>query len=79
MIWQDIVVGTGTIVFIISLIPTLLNRNAKVPLLTSLPTALVLYTFSITFLTLKLYYTSAMQFLTATAWLLIAIFRQTRK
>lgn len=79
MIWQDIVVGTGTIVFLISLMPTLMNKNAKVPLLTSLPTAIVLYVFSLTFLTLRLYFSSSIQFLTATAWLMISIFRHTWK
>jgi len=40
--WQDIVILAGSIVAIASLVPTLLDEDASVPLSTSVPTLVVL-------------------------------------
>lgn len=76
MSWQDILISIGTLIFLISLLPTLFNRNAKVPLLTSVPTFIILFLFAYTFFTLELYFTMIADILTGTVWLLIAILRK---
>lgn len=52
--WQDIVILAGSIVAIASLVPTLLDENASVPLSTSVPTLAVLSTQGVAFYTLGL-------------------------
>ena len=76
MVWQDIAIGIGVVVFVISLIPTLLNKNAKVPLSTSVPTCIVLYTNAFALFTLGLYFSAVMTLVTGTEWLLITILRR---
>ena len=52
--WQDIVILAGSIVAIASLVPTLLDENASVPLSTSVPTLAVLSTQGVAFYSLGL-------------------------
>jgi hypothetical protein len=52
--WQDIVILVGSIVAIASLVPTLLDEDASIPLSTSVPTLAVLSTQGVAFYTLGL-------------------------
>ncbi|WP_115862755.1 hypothetical protein [Halorussus litoreus] len=52
--WQDIVILAGSIVAIASLVPTLLDENASVPLSTSVPTLVVLSGQGVAFYSLDL-------------------------
>ena len=52
--WQDIVIFAGSIVAIASLVPTLLDEKASVPLSTSVPTLAVLSAQGLAFYTLGL-------------------------
>lgn len=52
--WQDTVILAGSIVAIASLVPTILDENASVPLTTSIPTLFVLSGQSVAFYTLGL-------------------------
>lgn len=71
MIWQDVVFGVGTAVFSIALIPTLRDKQ-KPALLTSIPTAVILYVFAITSSTLNLRFAMIMQLVSATIWSALA-------
>jgi len=52
--WQDIVILAGSIVAIASLVPTLLDEDASVPLSTSVPTLVVLSGQGVAFYSLDL-------------------------
>ena len=53
MIWQDILITAGTFVLSVAMIPTL-RGSQKPPIASSIPTALVLASFSIAFVTMGL-------------------------
>lgn len=73
--WQDGVFLAGNIVLALVLLPTLRDPDAIIPLWTSVPTALTLYVYGATFLTLDLYLSGISLFATALIWTLIAAFR----
>lgn len=72
MIWQDIAFTIGSIIFIIALMPAVLNER-KPPLLTSLSTASVLSVFSVCYYTLDLYFAGTAALITAIIWYLLAL------
>ena len=72
MSWQDAVIGVGQLIFIAALIPMIKSRK-KPPLSTSVPTAIVLSIFSITFTTLSLWLTALASMASAITWAVIAI------
>jgi len=75
MIWQDIVFTLGGFIFALLLIPTLIDSEAQVPRLTSIPTALILVIFSLTYFSLGFYYSTITNLMTAGCWAGISIWR----
>ncbi len=71
MIWQDAVLTSGSLVFISALVPMLLHR-AKPPLLTSIPTGVVLLAFAATYLSLGFPVAAATSAVAALIWLALA-------
>lgn len=71
--WQDYVILAGSIVAIASLVPTLLDEDAGVPLTTSVPTVLVLSGQSVAFYTLDLLGAAAGAAAGFGLWTLIAL------
>lgn len=69
--WQDYVLTAGSVVFIVALLPAVFS-DAKPPKTTSLMTAAVLYVFALTDVSLHLYLTAAITFLTAATWTILA-------
>jgi hypothetical protein len=72
MIWQDIILGLGSIVFCLALIPTIFSKN-KPSLWTSVPTCMTLFAFVIVYYSLDLYFAVATTFASATLWDIIAL------
>ncbi|WP_327052661.1 hypothetical protein [Halomicrococcus gelatinilyticus] len=52
--WQDFVFLGGSVIIMLSLVPTLRDENASVPLRTSLPSVVVLFAQTIAFATIGL-------------------------
>lgn len=71
MPWQDFVFTTGQIIFIISLLPSILSKD-KPALTTSVMTAVVLYVFAIVDITLNLFLTAFTVGVTAVGWSILA-------
>jgi hypothetical protein len=72
MIWQDAVFSVGSIVFAIALVPATLHKD-KPPLTTSIPTALVLGIFGLTYTTLNLWYSAATTAMTCLLWTILLV------
>lgn len=68
--WQDFVILIGSLVFLIALLPSIFSKN-KPDKLTSISTAIVLYVYFGTYITLDLYFSSTVVLATATAWLVL--------
>ena len=68
MVWQDIVFATGTWIFIIALMPTIRGKE-KPPLITSVPTGLVVLVYTFTFATLELWFSVVSSAALSIAWL----------
>lgn len=73
--WQDYVILAGSIVAIASLVPTLLDEDAGIPLSTSVPTLAVLSGQSIAFYTLGLPGSAVGAVAGFGLWSLIALFK----
>ena len=71
MQWQDWVIGIGSWVFVISLIPTI-RAKEKPQLITSITTGTILMIFAITQLTLKLWFASISTTAISICWLILA-------
>lgn len=72
MMWQDILVGVGEWIFIISLLFSIFSKD-KPSIYTSLTTGLVLTAFSISFFTLNLYISAISSFGCAICWYILFI------
>ena len=72
MSWQDIVVAVSVLAFNIALIPSVLGKQ-KPRLATSITTALFLIPQIIAFVSLELWYASAMAFINAGLWVVLAL------
>ncbi len=70
VIWQDIVLMIGGFIFAPSLVISIVNR-VEMPILTSLPTALVLTAFVGCYITLKLRLAAFATALTAICWYIL--------
>lgn len=70
VIWQDIAFMIGGFIFAPALIISIV-KNAKYPILTSLPTALVLTMFVICYITLNLHLAATATTLTALCWYIL--------
>ena len=78
MSWQDLVVGVGSAVITLSLIPTVLAEE-KPALATSLITGTILAIFAITFFTLELWLTAAVNVFTSLLWFTLFFQKVLRK
>lgn len=76
--WQDYVITVGGIVISLSLIPAIRGED-KPPLATSIPTATVLFIFSATFVTLRLWFSAGMYVLAAGLWTTLALQQYTKR
>jgi hypothetical protein len=72
MNWQDIVLSVGQWIFTIVLIPAILSKE-KPPVISSLPTALIMYTFVIVYISLSLWTAAISSMLLGTTWLILTI------
>ncbi len=70
--WQDYVLGAGSLIFTVALIPSLRSRN-KPAISTSLVTFAVLVVFAITYVTLSLWFSAFSIAINAAAWLTLAV------
>lgn len=72
MVWQDMVISTANIVFVISLIPQVYygfkEKTGPIKLQTSIPTSLGLCTMSYALWTLGLYISAIVTFLSGIMW-----------
>jgi hypothetical protein len=73
--WQDLTFTVVGLFFVLSLLPTVFNRRAKVPRRTSIPTAVGLLIIAVTDYTIRLYYSAAGSVLSALTWSFIAAWR----
>jgi len=77
MVWQDIVIAILTILFGYALIPQIYygfkHKKATVTFQTSLITGIGLYIMGLTFFTLQLYFTTIMDIITGTLWMILFI------
>jgi len=71
MHWQDLVFSIGSWIFIIALIPTIRGKQ-KPEFSTSLVTAIILFIFAITYLTLGLLISAISTVGTSTGWFILA-------
>ena len=72
MHWQDLIFTVGNIIFALALIPTILGKN-KPALSTSLTTTIVLYIFSLAYLSLSLWFSTIASFISGSLWLILAL------
>lgn len=78
--WQDYLFAAGGLVFVAGLIPTLLDVRSEVPRWkTSVPTAVMLCTFSFAHFTIDLPIAAYANSLTAAVWFAIAVIRPIRE
>jgi len=70
--WQDWVIAGVQIVFAISLIPSVLHKENKPSLSTSVFTSAGLYTLSFVYFMLALWFSCVMSGIIATLWALLA-------
>lgn len=79
MVWQDIVISVVNIVLSASLLPEVYlgfkEKKGFMTLRTSIPTTLGLYTLSLVYYSLNLYFSLLTSLLTATLWLFLLIQR----
>ncbi|RBI60306.1 hypothetical protein [Halomicrococcus sp. NG-SE-24] len=73
--WQEYVFLAGSIVIMISLIPTLRDEEASVPLRTSLPSVVVLFAQTLAFLSMGLMFSAAGTGMGFGLWSLIAKYK----
>ena len=71
MQWQDLVFTIGQIIFIISLIPSIISKD-KPALATSVITAIVLFVFAYVDFSLSLYFASVAVAATGVGWTVLA-------
>ncbi len=70
--WQEVVLGSGQILFILFLIPILRNKNSQLPKITSRLTGYVLILYGFTYLSLNLFYPTITAIIAGCIWLWIA-------
>ncbi|WP_266078084.1 hypothetical protein [Haladaptatus caseinilyticus] len=73
--WQEYVFLAGSIVIMISLIPTIRDEEAQVPLRTSLPSVVVLFVQTLAFLSMGLTASAAGTGMGFGLWSLIAKYK----
>ena len=68
MEWEEAVISTGSLLFSIALLPTVLGKEARVPWRTSLLTAIVLTAYIPAFWSINQPYSAGTSCLTAASW-----------
>ena len=76
MHWQDWALATASLIFITALVPTVVARESKPAISTSILNALVSGSIAAVYLTLSLWFASATTAINGFLWLVIAV--QTR-
>jgi len=75
MIWQDIVITIVCLVFTISLYPQIhlgfKEKRGAISLWTSIPTFIGLFVIATTYLTLNLYFSAIISYITGILWFLL--------
>ncbi|MEK7451113.1 MAG: hypothetical protein AAB662_04215 [Patescibacteria group bacterium] len=71
MVWQDIVLTFGQILFIIALFPSVIGKS-KPALSTSLLTGFVLAVFSLIYITLHLWFAATTTSIASLTWFILA-------
>lgn len=77
MIWQDAVVGVGGFILALMLLPAFLDSETQVPRYTSIPSAIILSSFAVTFYSLGLTFSFYVYVFSGSMWTLIAVYRPT--
>lgn len=72
MQWQDLIIGVGSFVFALALIP-MIRSKSKTPISTSLPTALFLWAFVATYISFDLWLSVVSGSLSALGWTILLI------
>lgn len=75
MTWQSVAIGAIQVLFSVSLVPTIINKNAQVPRKTSVISTVGLLSLAAVFTTLSLWVAMSSTLLCACAWAFVAIFR----
>lgn len=70
--WQDLVFFVGEVVFLVGLVPSIINDNPPDPW-TSFPTAFMLFTFMLVHASFKLWFTFSLTWITAMLWVVLGI------
>lgn len=77
MSWQDLVITIAVFLMSYALIPQVIKgfktKKALISIQTAAITAAALYTISFVYLTINLYFSSAMNFLTGTLWTILLV------
>ena len=71
MVWQDLVLTTGSVLFIIALAPSVFSKD-KPALTTSLLTGTVLAVYAVVYVTLSLWLTTVTVGFTSLTWFILA-------
>jgi uncharacterized membrane protein len=72
MLWQDIILTGGSIVFIFALLPSVLSKD-KPALATSLATGIVLIVFALVYFSLHLWMAGVTNSITSLLWFILAL------
>jgi len=73
MHWQDFVLASATVAFIIALMPTVLSRTEKPALPTSMLTTVILCVVTLAYLTLSLWVTAAVTSVETLLWAILIV------
>jgi len=71
MIWQDIVLSIGSVIFVIALIPSIMSAH-KPAFTTSVLSSLVLVAFTFVYATLDLWLSAVITAFSAILWMVLA-------
>lgn len=74
-VWQDYLLLFGTLVISVVMVPTLLDADASVPRMTSVPGAFAVFLFVIAFASLELWLTAIANAVSFLLWVLVAVLR----
>lgn len=73
IIWQDAVLTAGSVIFLLALFPSLLNKKAKPAILTSSLTGSVLLVYAVVYASLSLWFSVTTTVVTAILWFILAM------
>lgn len=73
MHWQDLVLASATVAFIVALLPTVLSRTEKPALPTSILTTAILVIVTVAYVTLALWVTAVVTSIETFLWATLAV------